>query len=97
MILIKITPYIIIVITILCLLIISNNLLISLLILEIIVLRLVFISILYNRFICSDNIITILIILTLGACEASLGLSCLVKISRTYGNDSLNNKSLNIC
>nr|CVK87300.1 NADH dehydrogenase subunit 4L [Haementeria officinalis] len=37
------------------------------------------------------------IMLTLGACEASLGLSVLVIMVRMYGNDHINNLSMNKC
>nr|QMS48889.1 NADH dehydrogenase subunit 4L [Haementeria acuecueyetzin] len=37
------------------------------------------------------------IMLTLGACEASLGLSILVIMVRMYGNDLINNLSMNKC
>lgn len=38
-----------------------------------------------------------LLILTLGACEASVGLALLVIIVRGYGRDLVNNTSLNKC
>src|SRR6267154_365810 len=38
-----------------------------------------------------------IILLTLGACEASLGLSLIVIISRYYGRDIFNSLSLNKC
>nr|YP_010713444.1 NADH dehydrogenase subunit 4L [Batracobdella cancricola]WDA96145.1 NADH dehydrogenase subunit 4L [Batracobdella cancricola] len=37
------------------------------------------------------------VILTLGACEASLGLTLLVLMVRSFGNDNLNNISTNKC
>nr|ALS46251.1 NADH dehydrogenase subunit 4L [Glycera unicornis] len=37
------------------------------------------------------------ILLTLAACEASLGLACLVIITRSYGNDHLKSLSPNKC
>lgn len=59
-------------------------LLISLLILEGIVLIIMFIFLLQS----SDlEIFIIFLILSFGACEASLGLACLVIIVRSYGND----------
>lgn len=85
------------IITIICFLLIRNNLLIALLTLELFVLTLVSITLLLIGFIASSNILTMLIILTLGACEARLGLACLIKISRSYGNDKLNNNSIVIC
>ena len=44
----------------------------------------------------SDLFISI-ILLTMGACEASLGLACLVNITRSYGNDHLSAISLSKC
>ena len=44
----------------------------------------------------SDIFISI-ILLTMGACEASLGLACLVNITRSYGNDHLNSICLSKC
>nr|ALQ78823.1 NADH dehydrogenase subunit 4L [Hemipodia simplex] len=37
------------------------------------------------------------VLLTLAACEASLGLACLVIITRTYGNDYFKSLSMNKC
>nr|YP_009107129.1 NADH dehydrogenase subunit 4L [Tylorrhynchus heterochaetus] len=39
----------------------------------------------------------ILIILCFGACEASLGLACMVIMARSYGNDHLSLLSINKC
>nr|AOR07199.1 NADH dehydrogenase subunit 4L [Mesenchytraeus solifugus] len=38
-----------------------------------------------------------IIMLTFGACEASLGLSLLVKMSRSYGSDMMSSLSTNKC
>jgi len=38
-----------------------------------------------------------IILLTFGACEASLGLRILVVMSRSYGSDIINNLSINKC
>lgn len=38
-----------------------------------------------------------ILLLTFGACEASLGLSIIVIMSRTYGTDIINSISLNKC
>nr|QHT64995.1 NADH dehydrogenase subunit 4L [Bhawania goodei] len=39
----------------------------------------------------------IMILLTMGACEASLGLACMVNMSRSYGNDHLSSLTLSKC
>ena len=44
----------------------------------------------------SDMFIAI-ILLTIGACEASLGLACLVNITRSYGNDHISSITLSKC
>jgi len=59
-------------------------LLISLLILEAIVLIIIFIFLLQC---CELEIFIIFLILSFGACEASLGLACLVIMVRSYGRD----------
>jgi len=82
---------------IITLLILRNNLLIILLNLEILVLTLVLTNLILINIISMTNTTSILIILTLGACEASLGLACLIKISRRYGNDKINNKAIILC
>nr|AOR07202.1 NADH dehydrogenase subunit 4L [Mesenchytraeus hydrius] len=38
-----------------------------------------------------------IIMLTFGACEASLGLSLLVKMSRSYGSDMMSSLSMDKC
>ncbi len=82
---------------ILALLIQRSHFLISLLCLEGIMLRTVlFIPLLIYS--VSLMLPTIrIIILTFGACEASLGLSLLVKISRSYGSDMISSISINKC
>lgn len=75
----------------------KSNLLINLLSLEIVMLSLVIlvpISIMITE--RSNDSIRI-ILLTLGACEASLGLSLLVIISRSHGRDILNTLTSNKC
>ncbi len=62
-----------------------QHLLITLLALEGVILTLSFIVRLFYR-----ELFFILILLTFGACEASLGLACLVSITRRYGNDLFN-------
>jgi len=82
---------------ILALLIQRSHFLIRLLCLEGIILRTVlFIPILiYSISIFLPTIR--IIILTFGACEASLGLSLLVKMSRSYGSDIMSSLSINKC
>nr|QWT70104.1 NADH dehydrogenase subunit 4L [Arctonoe vittata] len=49
---------------------------------------------------CSYSIFSLfltMILLTFGACEAALGLSCLVKMTRTFGNDQISSSNLNSC
>jgi NADH:ubiquinone oxidoreductase subunit K len=43
------------------------------------------------------NIIIILVIITIAACEASLGLALIVIITRSYGSDSVKLLSINKC
>lgn len=71
--------------------------LISLLCLEGIILRLV-LFIPSMLFIRNLSIPTIrIIILTLGACEASLGLRIIVNMSRSYGSDIIKSVTTNKC
>ena len=63
-----------------------RHLLMSLLALEGLILRLVLILILTS----SDlELFYIFILVSFGACEARLGLACLVSIMRAYGNDHI--------
>nr|YP_009131431.1 NADH dehydrogenase subunit 4L [Escarpia spicata]AIL54791.1 NADH dehydrogenase subunit 4L [Escarpia spicata] len=43
------------------------------------------------------NIIIILVIMTLAACEASLGLALMVIMTRSYGSDTIKLLSINKC
>lgn len=43
------------------------------------------------------NIIIILVIITLAACEARLGLALIVIITRSYGSDTIKLLSINKC
>jgi NADH:ubiquinone oxidoreductase subunit K len=74
-----------------------THLLIALLCLEGIILTLVLYvpSILYISNIIIPTIR--IVILSFGACEASLGLRIIVYISRSYGSDMLNSATLNKC
>lgn len=63
-----------------------KHLLIVLLRLEFIVLRIFFIILIYLRFLESD-IYILIVFLVFSVCEGALGLSILVSIIRTHGND----------
>ena len=88
---------IITVIRIINLLVHSNQFLLTLLSLELLTLFMVVLII--NIFINSSIVLPsiIIIILTIGACEASLGLSIIVIISREFGNDIINIVSMYKC
>nr|YP_009371236.1 NADH dehydrogenase subunit 4L [Ozobranchus jantseanus]ARR75357.1 NADH dehydrogenase subunit 4L [Ozobranchus jantseanus]WOA02257.1 NADH dehydrogenase subunit 4L [Ozobranchus jantseanus] len=75
----------------------TKHLLMSLLCLELMTLSMVLLivaSLMTNSM--SIPMISI-VILTLGACEASLGLTIMVKMSRSYGNDLLKSNSNQLC
>jgi NADH:ubiquinone oxidoreductase subunit K len=75
----------------------KNHLLISLLALERLVLRLVIlisINIALSRI---QALFISVVLLSIRACEASLGLALIVIISRTYGSDILKSLSLRKC
>lgn len=63
-----------------------KHLLIILIRLEFIVLRIYFLIIIY-LIIINNNIYLLIVFLVLTVCEGALGLSILVSIVRTYGND----------
>lgn len=63
-----------------------KHLLIILIRLEFIVLRIYFLIIIY-LIIINNNIYMLIVFLVLTVCEGALGLSILVSIVRTYGND----------
>nr|YP_009440571.1 NADH dehydrogenase subunit 4L [Erpobdella japonica]ATG87482.1 NADH dehydrogenase subunit 4L [Erpobdella japonica] len=84
-------------ITIMNLLLHHKYLLLTLLSLEAITLTLIFImNSSYMMMGMNFSIVSILI-LTVGACEASLGLTLLVLMSRFYGNDLVKNLSMSKC
>jgi NADH-ubiquinone oxidoreductase chain 4L len=88
-----ITPIIIIV----SFLIRQSHLLIALITLEGLILRLVlYVPVILTISGLSVGIASILL-LTLGACEASLGLALLVIITRFHGSDLINNLTINKC
>lgn len=67
-----------------------KHLLIALLALEGIILSLTLIMASFAILVNTSEIILALVMLSFGACEARLGLACLVAISRIYGNDLCN-------
>nr|URP31077.1 NADH dehydrogenase subunit 4L [Syllis sp. JYC-2022] len=72
----------------------KKSFLMCLLNLEIMTLSIIMFTLLSSMIMSSTEGLNSLILLTLSACEASLGLACLVKMLRLQGNDSL--KSLNM-
>lgn len=70
-----------------------NKLIIFLLHLEAIIIRILLFFIILTNFL-NNNFVHIAIVLTIRVRRASLGLACLVKIVRTYGNDNI--KSLRL-
>nr|YP_009974949.1 NADH dehydrogenase subunit 4L [Platynereis bicanaliculata]QNJ33923.1 NADH dehydrogenase subunit 4L [Platynereis bicanaliculata] len=85
---------ILVIISLTCVILQRQHLLMALLALEVMVLSLMFMIILVSG---SSWLMFIIIILTFGACEASLGLACMTAMSRSYGNDQLNSLLLNKC
>lgn len=71
-----------------------HHILICLLALEGLILRLFLIFIINTIWI---ELFIGFFILTLGACEASLGLACLVAIIRSFGNDRIKSLIVTIC
>ena len=75
----------------------QSHLLIALITLEGLILRLV----LYVPVILTASYLPVgvarILLLTLGACEASLGLALLVIITRFHGSDLVNNLTINKC
>lgn len=90
---IMISP-IFVLISLTCVIIQRNHLLIALLALEAIILGLIIIVIIITN---SSWLIFIIAILTFGACEARLGLACITAIRRSYGNDHINSLNINKC
>nr|YP_009409394.1 NADH dehydrogenase subunit 4L [Hediste diadroma]APU51326.1 NADH dehydrogenase subunit 4L [Hediste diadroma] len=81
-------------ITLTCVMLQRIHLLMALLALEAMILSLVFMLIVLTD---TSWLMFVIVILTFGACEASLGLACMTAMSRSYGNDRLNSLSLNKC
>lgn len=82
---------------IIALIINKNHLLISLLSLEAFILRLVMLIPVTLAACSSESIFTRIILLSIGACEARLGLALIVLISRTYGSDKIQSVTSNKC
>nr|ALQ78810.1 NADH dehydrogenase subunit 4L [Glycera capitata] len=71
-----------------------RHLLMALLALESVMLTLALVIIMFSS---TNELFMSFILLTIAACEASLGLACLVITTRSYGNDHLKSLSLNKC
>nr|YP_010713418.1 NADH dehydrogenase subunit 4L [Alboglossiphonia lata]WDA96093.1 NADH dehydrogenase subunit 4L [Alboglossiphonia lata] len=92
-----ITVAIIPMIAILNLILYKNYFLLILLCLEVIMLSmLLFLCVMFMIFNMNPSMMSV-IILTLGACEASLGLTLLSMMVRFFGNDMIKNISLSKC
>nr|YP_010373153.1 NADH dehydrogenase subunit 4L [Hyperhalosydna striata]QTZ18397.1 NADH dehydrogenase subunit 4L [Hyperhalosydna striata] len=74
-----------------------NHLLMTLLALEAMILNLTLLAVLSSSSTTSTELFIAMILLTFGACEAALGLACLVKMTRSFGNDLISSSSLNSC
>nr|QHT64997.1 NADH dehydrogenase subunit 4L [Microphthalmus listensis] len=71
-----------------------QHLLMSLLALEGVILSLILLVMVFSG---SLLMFLVVILLTWGACEASLGLGCLVSMIRSMGSDHMNMLSINKC
>lgn len=74
-----------------------KHLLIALLYLEAFMLRLVILIPLSIIIFSSQSIFISIVLLSIGACEARLGLALIVIISRTYGSDLISSTTINKC
>jgi len=92
-ILIQIIP----VVTLVAFIIQQHHLLIALLTLEGVTLRIVIVLPLALRINYTSLGLIRIIILSLGACEARLGLALLVLLARSYGSDMVSNLTINKC
>nr|NP_009247.1 NADH dehydrogenase subunit 4L [Platynereis dumerilii]AAF02691.1 NADH dehydrogenase subunit 4L [Platynereis dumerilii] len=88
-----ITP-ILVILSITCVILQRQHLLMALLALEAMILALIIMMIVI---LSTSWSMFIIVMLTFGACEASLGLACMTAMSRSYGNDRLNSLSSNKC
>lgn len=75
----------------------KNHLLISLLALERLILRLAILIPINIIFSNVQSLFIRVILLSIGACEARLGLALIVIISRTYGSDIIKSLSIRKC
>lgn len=75
----------------------SKSILIALLCLEILRLRIILIFAISNFSIEAYNVLCLIILLRVGACEARIGLCVLVSITRSTGCDHIMNLSLSKC
>uniref|UniRef100_A0AAT9J411 NADH-ubiquinone oxidoreductase chain 4L n=1 Tax=Haementeria sp. COZEM-ANN-HIR-001/002 TaxID=3157987 RepID=A0AAT9J411_9ANNE len=75
----------------------KNNFLHLLLCLEMLTLSMLMYLMINMLMINMNTPLLSVIMLTLGACEASLGLSILVLMVRMYGNDMIKNLTMNKC
>nr|QHT65001.1 NADH dehydrogenase subunit 4L [Pseudonereis variegata] len=89
----SITPLLVI-ITLTCVMLQRQHLLMALLALEAMILSLIIMIIMLMN---TSWLMFVIAMLTFGACEASLGLACMTAMSRSYGNDHLNSLSMNKC
>nr|YP_133774.1 NADH dehydrogenase subunit 4L [Urechis caupo]AAT12183.1 NADH dehydrogenase subunit 4L [Urechis caupo] len=83
-----------------CLFVLSlqrKHLLMSLLTLEAFILSMAILIPMSIMFQNQVNGMFAIVLLTMGACEASLGLSLLVLMTRSYGNDLLKSITKNLC
>nr|AVW86160.1 NADH dehydrogenase subunit 4L [Panthalis oerstedi] len=74
-----------------------NQLLMALLTLEAMILAMTLLILTASSFVNLNELFTSMVLLTFGACEASLGLACLVKMARTFGNDQVSSLSTTKC
>nr|YP_009974962.1 NADH dehydrogenase subunit 4L [Platynereis massiliensis]QNJ33936.1 NADH dehydrogenase subunit 4L [Platynereis massiliensis] len=88
------TAPILVMLSITCVILQRQHLLMALLALEAMILALVIMTIITLN---TSWSMFIIVMLTFGACEASLGLACMTAMSRSYGNDRLNSLTTNKC
>nr|QUT13273.1 NADH dehydrogenase subunit 4L [Nais communis] len=75
----------------------SKHLLMALLYLEAFMLSLVMLIPLTLIIFSSQSMFISIVLLSVGACEASLGLAMMVMMSRTYGSDLMSSTTMNKC
>lgn len=74
-----------------------SHIIIILLSLEVLILNITIWAALISSLDNTHTLYVIAVILTMGAREAVLGLACLVKITRTFGNDKIKSSNINKC